>query len=255
MSQRRGFTLIELLVVIAVIAILAALLLPALNHAREMGRRTVCRNNLSQISRGMNSYSIQFDDFLPPGDANFGHDILSYYGCMRRNVARDKYGVVSNLGYLMLDRTIPYPTSDENTLYCPSMRSERSPEGWFMYGRQNPLGMEPWRSGGNTYCVNTGYEYRDSYDDAVKPPKYTWCQGIGDSAASWNDMAMVSDIFTRNYGQYAHKITYNVAYGDGSVVGYTDVNRKVEKTAANAGAVDSVVFGQVFDAYYAKTSN
>lgn len=68
MQTRKGFTLIELLVVIAIIAILMAILMPAMNRVKEQGRRSTCLSNLKQLTLGWIMYADENDDMLVNGD-------------------------------------------------------------------------------------------------------------------------------------------------------------------------------------------
>ena len=66
--ENAGFTLIELLVVIAIIALLMAVLLPALNRAREQGKRAVCLNHIKQLEIAWYMYADENSEKIPPGD-------------------------------------------------------------------------------------------------------------------------------------------------------------------------------------------
>jgi prepilin-type N-terminal cleavage/methylation domain-containing protein/prepilin-type processing-associated H-X9-DG protein len=99
MKRRAGFTLVELLVVIAIIGVLVALLLPAVQAAREAARRSQCQNNLKQLGIALQSYHGTYKVF----PSNSYWDTGDYTNCGEKITVEDK-----DLKGSMLLKLMPY---------------------------------------------------------------------------------------------------------------------------------------------------
>ena len=100
--------------VISIIALLVAILLPALNKAREQAKFAVCKTNLRQIGVSLWMYANDYNDRLVPGDMWDGAT-LQYEGprCLGYLLTGDVHG-------RSLNGAIPQPTSPTHSFYCPS---------------------------------------------------------------------------------------------------------------------------------------
>ena len=130
--RRRGFTLVELLVVIAIIGILVALLLPAVQVAREASRRTKCQNNLRQIAIAVHNYHDVFLNLPVEGDdgptqcCSPDQGNIRYYNWTFHILPYLEQKTVYDQGKFDFS-TIH--TSIVHTYYCPTRRQPRLYKG------------------------------------------------------------------------------------------------------------------------------
>lgn len=190
-----GFTLIELLVVVAIIAILSAILLPALSLAREKSRRAVCMSNLKQLGITITIYSNDYDGYIPQGPWT-GQAVVS---------VATGYG----LG-MLIDSGILTPPDAISELTCPSI------------GRAKPVGGEgtsgvlAWPVPA-TNAVETDYDYYGGGGFApTNPPTWTKLENRGSNAILW-DTEWVGNYWVGRGIRFAHPNGWNCLYGDGSV--------------------------------------
>ncbi len=148
-GQKHAFTLIELLVVIAIIAILAAMLLPALQSAREKARQARCLSNIRQMGITHHFYANDYDGFSPlavrhPSTSASGHDLRYHH-----------FFLLFNLGYNWGHKGLVAGDPQFASALCPS---------WPPMSPAHPRFDRPLTSYGVIHAQNeTMRQYYDGY--------------------------------------------------------------------------------------------
>ena len=253
--RRRGFTWVEAIVAMAIIAVLAALFLPAVQEAREAARRTQCKNNLKQLGLALHNYHDVFKTF-PPGYVidtdgvylgwGWGVQLLPYLDCSPRF---NKISVYFGEGLPSLT-DLPDLTSQDHVFMCPSDAGSPLVSHAFVstsrvIGGVVTPGTFDWMGhiGRSTYFGNAGYLQADAggieHDENGGPPSiepYVNLASLGNSGTSASPGHRYCDQqnFQGLFGQNSGVTIYDIKDGTSNVF---IVGERYTPANSSAGAV------------------
>lgn len=174
MRSKKAFTLIELLVVIAIIALLLAIITPALRTAKESARKLLCRNNLRQIGLGLRIYAEEYNGKLPMNQSGGWMWDISYW---TTDIILDSGG-------------------DKRTFYCPSEKTKKAddPRMWQYWQNTAVEIPEPTDiATRKSYFRVTGYFWMMDFENprgwqAGGTPQRDWVRNLNDipNLGSWD---------------------------------------------------------------------
>ncbi|TWT34669.1 DUF1559 domain-containing protein [Blastopirellula retiformator] len=166
----RGFTLVELLVVIAIIGVLIALLLPAVQQARDAARRMSCTNNLKQLALALHNYHDTFGSFPPSGiDGGKSHGMwIRLAPFYEQSAIYDQY----NFTGTWRDNLPLCSESSMDALHCPSgstvittLASEQPCPTTHYFGNSGPIGLNATTNA--NYARDTSRENVSSFGEVA----------------------------------------------------------------------------------------